>query len=320
MPTATDARHPVLENAELLLAIGTGAVGLLFVLGLLVSNVQLMELGISDFASLQTRNVMIGFLFVIYVLLFLLGISPILILPFLIQIIVAPSTPRKTLAIIVFALPCLLIPFIAVYWAGILIGYYYPWGRPWGIEYDSYWSWSHWSWSGYTKDFVTAWRQFIEAYWHAKIITAACLWLVTCCLWASGVVRSSVAYLLLALGVPLLLFTYADEVYPNLKYNLGGGQPQIVELEIGGEKTVVTDLPGIVPPIKKSDDEQIFRTSAVAIWYQSDKFLYFSNLPGTEQSAGRVTAIDLKMVKGIRYLAKYTRVASGGRIQSVHSY
>jgi hypothetical protein len=123
-----------------------------------------------------------------------------------------------------------------------------------------------------------------------------------------------------AVGAVFLFFGYADEVYPNLKYNLGGGQPHIAELEIGSEKAVVSDLPGIAAPTKRSADEQIFRTSAVAIWYQSENFLYFSNLPGTEQSAGRVTAIDLKMVKGIRYLAKYARVASGGRIQSVHSY
>jgi hypothetical protein len=177
MPTPADARHPALENAELLLKLGTAAVGLLFVLGILVSNAQLMELGISDFASLQTRNVMIGFLFVIYVLIFLLGISPILILPLLIKQIVAGSAtfPQKGLKIFAFTLGCGLAGFASAGVAGLLIGFFYPWGRPYRAGYD----FSAHTWF-LTNDMVAVWRQFIEAYWHYKASVAAVAWVMAC--------------------------------------------------------------------------------------------------------------------------------------------
>src|SRR5437867_12880244 len=63
-------------SVESLLKIGTIVLGLLYVLGLLVSNVQLMEVGVSDFASLQARNIMTGFLFILYCVLLILWITP----------------------------------------------------------------------------------------------------------------------------------------------------------------------------------------------------------------------------------------------------
>src|SRR5688572_30961098 len=63
---SVDGRTRLGTNTELLLKLGTAALGTLYVFGILVSNVQLMEVGISDFTSLQVRNVMTGFLFVFY--------------------------------------------------------------------------------------------------------------------------------------------------------------------------------------------------------------------------------------------------------------
>src|SRR5690349_19385090 len=61
------SKHPVFEHAESVAKLATVVLGGLYVLGVLISNIQLMELGISDFASLlQTRNILTGFFFVVY--------------------------------------------------------------------------------------------------------------------------------------------------------------------------------------------------------------------------------------------------------------
>src|SRR5712691_2145872 len=46
---ARNGSHPVFDYAEKLGKLATVVVGVLYVLGLLISNIQLMELGISDF-------------------------------------------------------------------------------------------------------------------------------------------------------------------------------------------------------------------------------------------------------------------------------
>ena len=63
-------------NAEPLLKLGTVVLGSLYVVGLLISNVQLMALGISDFTAIQVRNVMTGCLFVLYAALTILVVTP----------------------------------------------------------------------------------------------------------------------------------------------------------------------------------------------------------------------------------------------------
>jgi hypothetical protein len=40
--------------------------GALFVVGLLISNIQMMNLGIADLSPLHARNVLVGFLFILY--------------------------------------------------------------------------------------------------------------------------------------------------------------------------------------------------------------------------------------------------------------
>jgi phosphatidylserine synthase len=55
------------KKAELLLKFVGAILAILYVLGLLISNIQLMELGVADFSSLRVRNIMTGFLFLFYV-------------------------------------------------------------------------------------------------------------------------------------------------------------------------------------------------------------------------------------------------------------
>lgn len=65
MHSGNDTEKNALKtNAELTLKLATASLGFLYVLGLLVSNMHLMTLGISDFTSVQARNIMTGCLFV----------------------------------------------------------------------------------------------------------------------------------------------------------------------------------------------------------------------------------------------------------------
>src|SRR5712691_4686611 len=77
---AASGKHPIFEYAESIAKLATVILGALYVLGLLISNFQLMELGISDFASLQARNILAGFVFVIHVTLVLFTLALIVVL------------------------------------------------------------------------------------------------------------------------------------------------------------------------------------------------------------------------------------------------
>src|SRR6202011_5343548 len=59
-------KHPLLGHAEAIAKLSTVVLGGLYVFGIIISNVQLIDLGISDFASLQARNILAGFFFVLY--------------------------------------------------------------------------------------------------------------------------------------------------------------------------------------------------------------------------------------------------------------
>jgi hypothetical protein len=70
----------------------------------------------------------------------------------------------------------------------------------------------------------------------------------------------------------VLLVSFAHEVCPNIKYNIGGGQPQVVELQIGKEKPVVTNLPGISVYYEDNNQEHNLKTEPLVVWNQTDKF------------------------------------------------
>ena len=126
--------------------------------------------------------------------------------------------------------------------------------------------------------------------------------------------------------LPTVLYGYANEVYPNLRYNLGGGQPQIAELILGGKRSEVSSFSGKTlccdSAVAKSDDMAL-QLNDVAIWYQSDKFLYVMELPESKPAhewSPQLLAVDIKLVRAVRYLRKRVTVSSGGRIENVETY
>lgn len=349
MTNGSTDKSRFVTQIELSLKLATAVLGGFYVLGLLISNAQLMELGISDFSSLQARNIMIGFSFLIYLatLLVLLMIVSLVVGISLSHIIFRPrvSWPKKVVKCLTVLATGSVIVLSAAYFVGSLIGFEYAGGRPWIAGFEGPW------WPP-TLDLIP-FEQFSKAYFHPKIIVFSLDTILILIVAGSIVlIRSKVladseevlldsdkhqslpnrifqvirtnwqvcvgSVALIVWGSPLVLFDYADEVYPNVKYNVGGGQPQVAELILTGKEVELTSIPGVHSSCAGSDKDQAIVTYDVALWYQSDKFVYLSSL--TNDAPSLVTAIDIKLVRSIHYLSKYVTVSSGGRIVSVHSY
>jgi hypothetical protein len=310
-------------QAETLLKLGTVALGVLYVLGVLISNIQLMEVGISDFASLRVRNVMTGFLFACYVVMLVLLLLPPIGAAYLVYVYGRSTKVRPYLIAVMTGL----VGSLAV--ASILsavVGYLFPWGQPWESNWDmslrglnellngSYMS-------GLENNWRVTYEQFADAFFHKKIMIGSLYLLsmvgaVMVLFAAHPRPRAWHAALYAAITLPvlaLILVGFAHDVYPNIKYNLGGGQPDVAILDIRAEKEAAsvstkTSNPGASRDLR----EEI----PVVIWYQSDKFLYISPIAKGDEASAKLVALDLALVRSIRYLTGYVRV-SGGRSLSV---
>jgi hypothetical protein len=337
------ARRPILAHAESILKLATVILGVFYAFGLLISNIQLMALGIADFSALQTRNIMVGFLFSLYMALWTL-----LFVPLGIALLVCSrlgrretmSLANKVLRCIVSLLIAIAVVCILVLVIGNLVGLFYV-----GVGEPTV---ATGSWSGVV--------QFARAYGHPRIIAVSCIVIVLLILFAQitellllrdrqpiirhlsrfpwlvrGIATDGAALMkrgrrslivqtmsYYAIFVPIILFDYSNEVYPNLKYNLGGGQPQLAELSIAGKKADVAAFSGTVLCCSNENQEQAIKADVV-IWYQSNNFIYLSKISSVGPEASQVIAVDIKLVRTIRHLAKYVTVSSGGRIRSVHS-
>lgn len=341
----TTEKNTLTGKAELVIKLLTFVLGVLYVLGLLVSNMHLMKLGIADFSSLQARNIMTGFLFLIFLTFLLLVVAPIPAGLYFCGRSLASSAhrpPGRLARCLGFVLLALLATGAISWFAGILFGYMYPWGRAWDVGFSR----GAWTWKFMVSDLRTGYIQFSETFRHAKIIAASCAMIFALLPMVFILVRRyggdraggspdrfvyaaaaafplllkpvvSISYLFIAL--PLLVVGFAQEVYPNIPGNFGGGQPDIAELQIGAVDAAAIRLPGIEASKPAAGPKDPLITPPVVIWYQSDKFLYLAPLTTDDQGTARLIALDLKLVRTIRYLPKSVRVASGGRILSIHA-
>jgi len=329
--------HPSVEeskgfakNIENISKVGTLILATLYVLGLLITNMHLMALGIADFSALQARFVMIGALFVLYTAVLLAFIATATVLPVLLyRIIHSSQTPLKLRTKTAKAVLLLISP-IAAWGAleifGSLVGYMYPWGRPWDAALNSAFKWRF-----YVTDAVTCARQLADAFGHLKIIIAvlAPLTGVAFVMWAlrtepsestpsdkshASSRRLSPLLLLFAFpGLALLIFGYAESVFPNVRYNIGGGQPRIIELHLKAADSLL--LRKELPVLRDSSPTSN-TTIPLALWFQDGSFFYVT--PATTPSTGEstLTALAQESIQAVRYLRGYVRVGSGGRIDS----
>jgi hypothetical protein len=316
-------------NWELLLKLTSIILGSLYVLGLLISNIQLMALGVSDFSSLQVRNIMTGFIFFFYVLAVLLILfSPVITYLYLKK----TFNTSKRLKFFLFPLTYMCILYIIILTSGTIFGYLYPWGLGYEEYYNkmgSFFGFFTHPWTTLTYRFSIGWNlssrvfnQFIDTFLHVKTIfaTVSVISLTLYYLinrkeineiYSRKTQYAAICAAFLFCFLPLLLVDFADNVYPNIKYNLGGGQPQIAELQISEEKAHLTKLLGIT----LSGATSPMKTEPVIIWLQSDKYLYVSPLPKEGEETAQLVMVDIKMIRTIRYLRQCIQVRSGGRIR-----
>jgi hypothetical protein len=133
-----------------------------------------------------------------------------------------------------------------------LWGYTYPGGRPFQVSFDPDFERTKQRWIG-------TWGQFADTYWHEKIIFAgvvfflAAVWTALASLVQKMAIDARlqklardvlfVAPSLAVLSFGLLVVGFGQDVYPNIRYNLGGGQPDIAVLHVGSEDSAVEALP-----------------------------------------------------------------------------
>jgi len=283
-----------------------------------------MELGFADFSSLHARNILVGFCFILYASLLFIIILPISATIYLCFLILKSSN-RLLIGLLRFTLLILLIFMVTsalVYLVGILVGFLFPWGRSW--EDGGIFEGSAWALSFMMSDVRVGYSQFMKAYWYPKAIVASLLIFSSLIplihylknFFASNFLpKNKMIFFNLTIATTLLLFGYSIEVYPNIRYNLGGGQPKIVALHIETKDRNLADLMGAKPAIE--NDDAVIITGPVALWYQDSNFLYLSSLKKLGQGAESVLAIDSSAVHAIHYQPGYVEVDDGSKIIKV---
>jgi hypothetical protein len=326
-----EAHDPKVANLEFLVKSATVLLGVVFALGFLVSNAQLMQLGIADFSGLQLRNVMIGALFLVYLALILAILIPTAYLPRIVQKQVSKATTPKSkigqFVRVLILFICLM--YFAIFVTSSIFAAFYVHVN--AVQGNTW------------KDgFIFVWGVFLLAFGYAPILILAFLFVAMVQIYNylgwffrgfnfmgenSGSIASGI-YFGLA-GVFFfggILIAFSNVIYSNLKFNFGGGQPQIAAVTLSGKASELAGWSGDAICCKSPEDEQAITLPDAAIWFQSDKFIYISFLPAHNDAPDAnysgpapVTAIDIKLVRKIVYLPKYVLI-SGGHIKSVHSY
>jgi hypothetical protein len=330
---ADEVRDPKVANLEFVVKSATVLLGAVFGLGFLVSNAQLMQLGIADFSGLQLRNVMIGTLFLIYLARLLSILIPTAYFPKIVQkqFSKATTTTSKVVKIILVFSAFITLMYLAISTSiQIFAGFYVHVNAAQGDMWEA--------------GFVDLWGKFLLAFNYVSILSASVLFVAMVqaynynffgSFFRNFAVIDENADLIAPkiffglMGILLfssILIGFANDIYPNLKFNFGGGQPQIAAVTLSGKASELAGWSGDTICCKSPTDEQAIQLPDAAIWFQSDKFIYISFLP-TQNDApdakysgpAPVTAIDIKLVRKIVYLPKYVLI-SGGHIKSVHPY
>lgn len=301
------------DHAESFIKLFTISLGTFYVLGIIIQSTANDSLGLPSDYFLQVRSVMTGISFLIY---FVLFFTPFLALIISLFILFSPILFKKLAAFNnYFFLPAtLLIPYLA----GIYIGFMTPWGRT--LDESNLFSRSAWSWAFTKGDILASYDNLLFAYGHPKV--KLCYFFLFILFVLQYVVNSDMrngimqkikdlffpktpVFKGLMIGInigiiPLLLITYAVEIYPNVRGNLGGGQPNIVELTISNSDSL---HPGL-------------HRSRNILWKQSEPFTYLSPLDSFATNRTQLIAVKTSSIEDIRYLKGYVKLVSGNEISS----
>jgi hypothetical protein len=329
-------------TAEPLLKLGTAGLGALYVFGLLVSNLHLMAVGVSEFTSLRAQNVMTGSITVLYLASLIALAIPWSFAACTCAIALGShqDTPgQKTRTCVRILLFAVISWSSAAYLLGLTWGYLYPWGRAWDVAYTH----NFWTFKAWFHDYNVIGQQFIEIFGTRKIVFSYIGFSILLAYWFVKLdvtrhvgaprenLRPTSAYLLnvalmqgkgvtpfiAAFAIITAMVGFADDVYPNIRANLGGGQPDVVELQIEVDDSAKISLPPDFVPPTPAQPGVPTHVGPVVIWYQSDKFLYLAPFVQNDRAQDRLLALDIKLVRLIRYIPASVRI-SGRKILEIH--
>lgn len=311
---AGESETALQAHVELITKLGAVTVAILYVLGLLVTNVHLMGLGIADFSALQARFVLTGILFICYC--GLLIACPVVL--FLATRAFWRRFQRFSTAL------RLGITFVALSWSawlvllmyGSLLSDLYPWGP----SYESQWSgvFQLWETFRFTKLSV---QMVQEAFFHTKVLAGlfcACLlgaYYAFVGRTSSGPQLAGISLWLGPGSMFLILFGYAQSVFPNLPYNLGGGQPRVVQLYVREADSQFMSASKLAMEVGQG---RLGVSVPLALWHQDTSFLYVTPMSAQNSGAARLTAVPVGSAAVVAYLGGYVKVTAGGRIQEAH--
>ena len=291
------------DAAESLLKFISIIIGLFFITGVLIQSFANDSIGIREESFIQIRSVFIGATFYIYVVLFYIVVVCLLYALFLIIFPVINKQYRQLLQLykIIFLL-------VVLQALGNLVGYMVPWGYSWEDLYVKMFVWDV---------YLVSYYNFIFAFVYPKLI--ACLFIIIFyyimkskllnisgneskdeifirILWKSKTepYRFYVVFPLL-ISIPFLLINYAIEVYPNIRTNIGGGQPNIVG--------IITNEPDSTNKLDKK-----------VLWKLNETFTFITPLTDSVVKRTNVIAIKTESIKEIRYYKGYVKIKAGNQI------
>jgi Calcineurin-like phosphoesterase len=354
-PGGRPERRPLLDHTEAVAKLSTVALGILYVFGVLISNVQLIDLGISDFASLQARNILTGLFFVLYFAWMLIFVTLVyaigrachaillvarddkesdsrflaLIRRFDLLFVSKPAQIAAGIGVVIVLVIALAELVLST---GEYFDYIYPWGpRTLGRSF-------------HVRDILA---RFSNAYLSFNNLTAGVFvmyaliyvnlllprlnspYQITDSSGRQRLMRRlplGLGFLFLTIAALTVLAGYAKDIYPNIRYNLGGGQPQVAALVFSGKRSDLAAVNTAGAPLVQlccvdANAEQSVKIDQIVVWYQSDKFIYVSALGGIDPASpvpAHVVAMDVKLVRNIEYLPRYIEIHDGNRIAKVY--
>lgn len=314
--------------------------GALYVVGLLVSNAQLLRLGISDFSLLQAKSIATGVLFFVY-----LCCVALLIVPPAAALVVRrhwPETLRplrwRPLAFYIgltLLFEALLLAIVSSMYGALL---------PWGLSLDPPpLSWSPLEnlrttfarfppmWRGIKDLVLHQWVLFPLAVawlpvfigldaglaWMRRLDESAAPSVPATIAQDAGTLRAVAVFSIVALTLlsPYVIGGFSRDVYPNLVQSMGGGQPDVIQFQPAGER--LTTFVGVDACCYPAQPEPVVLTEPLVVWHESDKFLYVTPLPKTPRDRQSLVALDVRAVRAIQYLPKAVRIGGGAKVLEV---
>jgi len=247
--------------------------GFLYVCGMLISFFHLRRLGIFEISSFQIHYILVGFIFVL-----------ILMAPILIFIVLSAIAGKKTNTvskILELSIVGLLAVFTFFY---VLLFFFYG---------NFEWSWiltrfgeivkiGYIYWLLYAWLFYATGKSLIDDLAKIKrkeILPSRELWVP--------------AVFLFVLFILFFTF-YANIVFPNIHYSLGGGKPIPVDILISEEGLPIVESLGLTPESDKNIRD-------IFIIHKTPTMIYI--LPQHQKEVKNI-AFPAKIVQGIRYLSE----------------